>query len=190
MRYILFGLLIILAAIVGPFFFQVFYRWIRYGYGYGFHKTQKEQEEDNRRVEEWKQAYQQRLQNPNFEELEKLWGHSFPASLKAFYQDKETIVQEDFKVVLKTLVDDELTIEGFEPADAKNEPSQPLGDFTFALGYGKGGEPYSYDIDPRLDDPEVVALSENNMRYPLGVNLSAFLASLRKKHSDSTGLKE
>jgi hypothetical protein len=153
MRYVLYGFTIILAAIIGSVFIKVLYRWIRYGYGYGFHKTPREEEEDKHKVEEWSSAYKERLRNPDFFGLEKLWGHSFPASLKAFYQDKETIVQEYFEVGLKTLVDDELTIDGFEPADNKNEQYQPLGDFVFALGYGKNGCPYSYAIDPRLDNP-------------------------------------
>jgi hypothetical protein len=52
MRYILYGLLMIPAVIFGAVFSRVLYRWIRYGYGFGFHKTPQEKEEEARRCEE------------------------------------------------------------------------------------------------------------------------------------------
>ena len=56
-----------------------------------------------------------------------------------------------------------------------------IGYFPFANGYGKR-RVYEYVIDPRLDDPEVILIEDGNKdwKYPLGVNLSAFLSALRK----------
>ena len=192
MRYVLYGFSIILAVIVGSVFFNVLYRWIRYGYGFGFHKTPQEKEEEARRSEEYDRQELEKLQNPDFVGLEKLWGHPFPSSLKAFYEDKETIVQYDFEVGLKTLVGDDLIVVEFEPANAENVRYRRFGYFVFAVGDCKKGGPYDYAIDPRLEDPEVTVFEDGNhkWKHPLGVNLSDFLSSLRKKNSVATGLKE
>jgi hypothetical protein len=203
MRYILYGLLMIPAVIFGAVFSRVLYRWIRYGYGFGFHKTPQEKEEEARRHEERKHQYLENLKNPDFSLLEKVWEHPFPAPLKALYQDKAamiregigvtlgtvgagafilTIVREDCEVGLKTLVDDDLIVEGlFSYADTVSDRYRSIGYFPFANGYGKR-RVYEYVIDPRLDDPEVILIEDGNKdwKYPLGVNLSAFLSALRK----------
>jgi hypothetical protein len=211
MRYILYGLLMIPAVIFGAVFSRVLYRWIRYGYGFGFHKTPQEKEEEAqekeeeaRRCEEEEHQYLENLKNPDFSLLEKVWEHPFPAPLKVFYQDKASMiregigitlgavgvgacilpsVQEDFEVGLKTLVDDDLIVEGFfSLADTANDRYRSIGYFPFAHGCLKRGGVYEYVIDPRLDDPEVILIEDGNKKwkYPLGVNLSTFLSALRK----------
>ena len=122
-------------------------------------KLHRRKEEEARRHEEEEHQYLENLINPDFSLLEKVWEHPFPAPLKAFYQDKASmiregigvtlgtvgagafilpIVQEDFEVGLKTLVDDELIVEGFfSLADTVNDRYRSIGYFPFANGYGK-----------------------------------------------------
>jgi hypothetical protein len=190
MRYVIYGLLMIPAAILGAIIVHAIRRWIKHGYRFSFHKTPQEKEESIRKSKEAWAKYEEELLNPDFPGLEELWGHPFPASLKAFYEDKEKIVQGDFWV---TLADQRLMVEEVIPATTENQhyPGnaivlQPenlwsLGYFAFAYGCDAW-----FVIDPRLEDPEVIlieAFASGRKEGPqaLGIRLSTFLSSLKKK---------
>ena len=97
-----------------------------------------------------------RLQNPDFDSIEKHFGHTFPETLKSLYADSDEILSMNFSVAKNEGMKgkDRFSIASFEPADMKNIDKAWLGCakyFCFANDLFENG----YLVDPTLEDPPV-----------------------------------
>jgi hypothetical protein len=129
------------------------------------------------------EAHEERLKNPDFEALERHFGHSFPPAIKALYANHAEILKEEFDIVSGEPGKKSRTwhIAFFEPADIGLVIEGQLGVkdvFEFANdGCGNG-----FTIDPRLDNPPVQFFDhETGERETVSGSFTEFIKMPRKE---------
>ncbi|MCP4712604.1 MAG: hypothetical protein GY869_28600 [Planctomycetes bacterium] len=111
-------------------------------------------------VEKRRRRYQERLLNPDFDALERYYGHPLPRAIKDLYEDQEELFRQDFKVAESTDTHelDRYTILRYHPADMESLSEAWSGcEEYFAFASDSLGN--TYMIKPDCDDPAVVGFS-------------------------------
>jgi len=133
------------------------------------------------RGKEAARSFRHRMNNPEFEALEKYFAHSLPPSLRELYVDSDLINSENISIKVPNLLEKEpeCFIAFFEPATSEAcESHWPGCEGLFAFANNGLGDQYL--VDPRQPDPEVVYyLHETGKKKSLGVTLSQFLSAPR-----------
>lgn len=127
------------------------------------------------------EASERRRTHPDFDGLEKHFGHPLPASFRALYQDHELILSHDLLVRVPDPIEqeDECYIAWFLPADVENL-RDPWPGCEGLFPFAENGAGDRFLIDPAQADPEVLYYPETGERRGMGVTLSAFLAAPRR----------
>lgn len=125
---------------------------------------------------------QRRMDNPDFEGLERYFGRSLPAGFRRMYEDSELINSTDLLIGVANPLEetDDCYIAWFEPADTDTAASVWKGcEGLFPFANNGAGD--SFMVDLRQADPDVIYhLHETNERKAIGVTLSAFLSASRR----------
>jgi len=127
--------------------------------------------------------FEDRLLKPDFDGLEKHFGHILPKQLKALYENRSEVLKKDFEVVGNVTGKEKNVwyISYYQPADLENiRDTSPIAKeiFEFANdGCGNG-----YTIDSRLDDPPVMFFDlEDGEWSKVTNNFSEFMAMTRRQ---------
>lgn len=109
-----------------------------------------------KQLQEYARGFLLRLQNPDFDAIEKHFGCPLPQVVRALYRDKTEIMRSDFFVAreVDSPEEDRWYIGFYQPADAKSlQERWPGTEQYFAFADNGCGD--SYLVDPRQPDPPV-----------------------------------
>jgi hypothetical protein len=126
--------------------------------------------------EKQKAAFEERQLHPDFAAFATRYGCEPPPSLLRLYEDRATVLDENFEVVAPS--GDPYFVAWFEPM---NEPEWP--DREGLYSFANDGCGNQFLVNPKESDPEVYFYDhEMGQSEDLGMRLSEFLAAPRIRH--------
>lgn len=136
------------------------------------------------------QQFMDLMVTPDYEGLERHYGHKVSDTIRQLYDNHEEMLREDFSIVvsLSGKPAEEWYIAGYEPADVGG--IQSSSNYTSALDrylpIASDGMGNYYIIDIRLEDPPVYFYDhETGQQEPVCNSITEFL-SLPRKAADDT----
>jgi len=124
-----------------------------------------------------------RLSNPDFDGLEKHFGHPLPPGLRALYANRQEISSEEIEISGMDAAGKEMAwhIAFYQPADLENV-QEAWPDTKDVFEFANDGCGNGYTIDPRLDDPPVMFYDHETGEWEqVAESFSRFMAMKRRQ---------
>jgi hypothetical protein len=130
--------------------------------------------------------FEERLRKPDFEGLERHFGHSLPQGLKVLYKNQEEVLTGDFELIANH--DNNETniwyIAYYQPVDLLNV-KDACPDTKQVFEFANDGCGNGYTIDPKLKDPPVIFYDHETGKWRKVANsFSEFMAMKRRQSKE------